>query len=322
MQGATIPLVAGVSGDISFTSVNYLANGVVIASNSVPPFSSAWLNAPVGQYQLTADGIETNTGGVWVSDPVNITVTAASPPGIPAGSFWKYLDNGSNQGTAWSAVGFNDSLWAYSQAPLGYGNGNEATVVNSGPPTNRIITTYFRGSFYVPSPSVVSNLTVHLRAEDGGIVYLNGTEVFRSNLPTGAVNYATLASGPAGTNATQFLAASVAPSLLTVGVNYLAAEVHVASPTNTAMAFDLSLDTSAAPGNSTPSLISLRCVGNALDFCLPTTEGVTYYIEASPTLTPPQWTVVQTLVGDGSIVLVSNTITASPQQFYRVRVSQ
>jgi len=31
---------------------------------------------------------------------------------IPYGSAWKYLDDGSNQGTAWRATAFNDAGWA------------------------------------------------------------------------------------------------------------------------------------------------------------------------------------------------------------------
>ena len=56
---------------------------------------------------------------------------------IPTGDIWKYLDNGSNQGTGWRVLGFNDSGWASGPAELGYGdsgqNRPEATVVSYGP---------------------------------------------------------------------------------------------------------------------------------------------------------------------------------------------
>ena len=35
-------------------------------------------------------------------------------------STWKYLDDGSNQGTAWRAPDFDDSNWKSGIAPLGY----------------------------------------------------------------------------------------------------------------------------------------------------------------------------------------------------------
>ena len=47
-------------------------------------------------------------------------------------STWKYLDNGSNQGTAWRATVFNDASWSQGTAQFGYGDGDEATVVSFG----------------------------------------------------------------------------------------------------------------------------------------------------------------------------------------------
>src|SRR5205814_10702336 len=44
---------------------------------------------------------------------------------IATGSTWKYLDNGSNQGTAWRATAFSDATWASGAAELGYGDGDE-----------------------------------------------------------------------------------------------------------------------------------------------------------------------------------------------------
>ena len=63
---------------------------------------------------------------------------------VSTGSVWKYLDDGSDQGSAWQALLFDDSAWASGPAQLGYGDGDEATVINGGPATNRLITTYFR----------------------------------------------------------------------------------------------------------------------------------------------------------------------------------
>ena len=44
---------------------------------------------------------------------------------IAAGSEWRYLDNGSNQGTKWRARLFDDSKWSTGPAQLGYGNNGE-----------------------------------------------------------------------------------------------------------------------------------------------------------------------------------------------------
>jgi hypothetical protein len=42
---------------------------------------------------------------------------------VAAGSTWRYLDNGSDQGTAWRQSAFNDSAWSSGLAELGYVDG-------------------------------------------------------------------------------------------------------------------------------------------------------------------------------------------------------
>src|SRR6266496_4393275 len=58
---------------------------------------------------------------------------------ITSGATWKYLDTGVDPGTAWRGPGFDDSSWASGAAQLGFGDGDEVTVIRSG-----IVTAYFR----------------------------------------------------------------------------------------------------------------------------------------------------------------------------------
>ena len=46
---------------------------------------------------------------------------------VEAGSIWNYVDDGSDQGTAWYGIGFDDSGWVSGPAELGYGDGDEVT---------------------------------------------------------------------------------------------------------------------------------------------------------------------------------------------------
>jgi hypothetical protein len=86
--------------NVSFTSVTYLANGQPVASSSGPPFSAVWSNAPAGQYDLTANGADSTSGGVWSSDPVTIYVlnpitnSIGGPVSGPQLSTVKCIDNG------------------------------------------------------------------------------------------------------------------------------------------------------------------------------------------------------------------------------------
>jgi hypothetical protein len=164
---------------------------------------------------------------------------------VPAGSIWRYRDNGTNQGTAWRGTSFNDSAWATGAAELGYGDGDEATTVSYGPnANNKYVTTYFRHTFNVTDPGAFTSLTLSTLRDDGAVVYLNGVEVWRSdNMPAGTIGYQTYASWALGSPEEEtFYDAQVAPSLLVAGQNVLAVEVHQADPTSTDISFDLRLE--------------------------------------------------------------------------------
>jgi hypothetical protein len=159
---------------------------------------------------------------------------------IPTGSIWKYLDNGSNQETAWREVSFDDSTWASGPAKLGYGDNDEATVVSYGPfPGNKYTTTYFRHTFNVADASIFSSLILQVLRDDGIVVYLNGTEVWRDSMPSGNINYLTTAS--VATDATDFLEVTISSSLLVTGTNVLAVEIHQIDHGSSDIALDLQL---------------------------------------------------------------------------------
>jgi hypothetical protein len=162
---------------------------------------------------------------------------------VPAGAVWKYLDDGTDQGTAWRAIAFDDSSWRSGPAELGYGDGDERTVVSYGTdPNNKHITTWFRHPFTVANPAAFSTLGLRVLRDDGAVVWLNGAEVFRTNLPAGPIGWRTLASSAVGGTAEQaFHLAALPASLLVAGTNVLAVEIHQSGPTSSDISFDLEL---------------------------------------------------------------------------------
>jgi len=138
---------------------------------------------------------------------------------------------------------FVGAFWSSGPAPLGYGDGDEATVISFGPDANnKYITTYFRRSFSVTNASTYTNLTLRLLRDDGAVVYLNGVEVFRSNMPAGPITFTTLASTDvSGAAENTFVTASLNPALLVNGTNVLAVEVHQSAPNSDDLSFDLEL---------------------------------------------------------------------------------
>ena len=97
--------------------------------------------------------------------------------------------------STWRDISFDDSTWKSGAAELGYGDGDEQTVVGYGGNANaKFITTWFRRSFDVANPANWLSLSLRARYDDGAAVYLNGVEVLRGNLPGGAIGPGTLAS--------------------------------------------------------------------------------------------------------------------------------
>jgi hypothetical protein len=108
---------------------------------------------------------------------------------VPAGSAWRYLDDGADPGVTWRDPGYDDSGWALAPAELGYGDGDERTVVRSGAAdgADGRVTTYFRHTFELRDRRLISGMRLRLLRDDGAVVYINGREVLRSNMPDGPV---------------------------------------------------------------------------------------------------------------------------------------
>ena len=163
---------------------------------------------------------------------------------FPAESTWSYLDDGSDLGSTWTAPSFNDGTWLTGQGQLGYGDGDEATTLSYGPDSqNKYQTTYFRADFSVSVlPTADQELVLFLKRDDGAIVYINGVEVHRVNMPSGAVDYTTYANGTVGGGDEDVYFETVIDATnLQVGNNVVAVEIHQADPSSSDISFDLEL---------------------------------------------------------------------------------
>src|SRR5688572_7119819 len=107
--------------------------------------------------------------------------------------FWFYRDNGVDQGSVWRTPGFNHFEWSFGISQFGFGEDDEFTKLNPFPGGAPLNTAYFRTRFSLAAPGNYSNVTLRLWRDDGAIVYINGLEVFRNNMPAGQVSYATSA---------------------------------------------------------------------------------------------------------------------------------
>ncbi len=232
---------------------------------------------------------------------------------VPPASVWRYLDDGSNQGSAWTGRQFDDSAWPCGPAELGYGDAvdirPEATAINGGSATNHFLTTYFRHAFVVTNLTAISNLAATLVCDDGAVVYLNGTEALRYNMPAGAIDYQTAAlTNLEGAAESLLVEASLDPALLVDGTNVLAAEVHQSTNTSADLSWEFMLTANRAgthpliyPGQTLTNAISAAGEADAYSFEAAANEQISVTMaKASGSLQPSL-----AVYGPGGILLTN-----------------
>ena len=155
---------------------------------------------------------------------------------VPEDATWSWWGADYSPPDDWTTPDYADAdAWPSGPAPLGYGNGDEATEVDAGgdDPERRRVTTDFRTTFEVEDPAPFEALLLRVQRDDGAIAWINGHEVWRSNLPgpEAEVDLDT----PATLTVwdwfeTAWVDTMVSPDVLVAGTNVLAVEVHQASP--------------------------------------------------------------------------------------------
>lgn len=250
------------SSDVSFDlELTRILAGGVLANDSDPDGDpmSAQIAVPVGNGSLEFldDGSFSYQADAGFTGRDSFIYKVSNSGGnvsrdiLGLGSEWKYLDDGSNQGTQWKETGFDDSGWSSGNGRLGYGNGDEVTVLDfGGDANNKHVTTYFRRELSVGDPGAITSLVVDLLRDDAAAVYLNGTEVFRDqNLVAGAPHdeFATSAVD----EEQQEVVIAIPVASLVQGRNVIAVEVHQSTANSSDLTFDLGLRASIPPFSPT-----------------------------------------------------------------------
>lgn len=211
---------------------------------------SAWFTHTVYRPPFVAGtnvlAVEIHQKGTTSSDlSFDLEARALHPTPVQAvapGAVWRYLDTGTAPAADWFSAAFDDTAWLSGAAQLGYGDGDEATVVAGGPDSSRYPTTWFRSQFTLTDRSGISGMGLRLIRDDGILVRLNGREIFRDNLPAGEITATTLASsGIANADEAKWRTVWLPADTLLEGTNQLAVEVHQSSATSSDLSFDMDL---------------------------------------------------------------------------------
>lgn len=158
------------------------------------------------------------------------------------GESWVYYDKGSLDGKNWQASSYSTSTWASGNAPLGYNKNGVVTTLDFGTDSNKKRPTYyFRKSFNLSNaPAASDEFILDYTIDDGMIVYVNGVEAGRYNMPSGSIAYDSFSTTHANSNPDKGQM-TLKGSLFKKGKNVIAVEVHNNSSTSTDILWDASL---------------------------------------------------------------------------------
>ncbi|MDB4512599.1 lamin tail domain-containing protein, partial [bacterium] len=173
-------------------------------------------------------------------------------------SEWKYDQNTGNidRGTAWREPDFDDTGWL--EGPGLFGRNSQDPF---GTPwtTGGRITYYLRQEFQFNDSFSSATINVDAYVDDGLVVYLNGQEITRFNMPAGEINYDTPAAGNREWDDELVAIASGTDisSSLQLGRNVLAVEVHNQNAGSSDIAFgaNISITATTPPPGALPNLI-------------------------------------------------------------------
>ena len=185
---------------------------------------------------------------------VNFPDADGPPPGeirvnlLTKSANWRFHQSGLAAPSNWATVAHASGAggWESGPGPLAY----EPTLTEPigtnlrwpGDNNPYVVTYYFETEFNLTAGQVATLQTLELRhlLDDGAVFYLNGAEIFRANMPGGAIGPSTVAT--AGAEAAWSPDISLPAGTAVAGPNRISVEVHQESTTSGDIVFGLELD--------------------------------------------------------------------------------
>lgn len=166
---------------------------------------------------------------VFVDDTSKLSTINHWETPVKSNDLWRYTAPDNLTDTNWRNTSFNDNSWSLGKGGIGYGDGDDSTVVSN------IRTIYMRKEFSLSDTSQIMKAIFNIDYDDGFVAYLNGIEIARSNIGSVGVrpNYADFASGEHEANMYSggrpdsfYVDFNLLRKALQIGTNVLAVEVH------------------------------------------------------------------------------------------------
>ena len=166
---------------------------------------------------------------------------------IHKGDSWSYWDQGSLDGTDWKTGAASN--WSQGPTPLGYGKSSIVTTISyGGNSSQKHPTYYFRKNLTIDAElENITSMTLNFTADDGFVVYINGTEATRYLMPDGEIAFDTYATTYAPDNPDSGTI-DLPVNLLRKGENIIAVEVHNNVPGSSDIYWDAEISYTTSAG--------------------------------------------------------------------------
>lgn len=232
-----VSLSAAASDDVRVEGVDFLVNGALVGRDLTAPYAITWDSTvlPNGPATIEAQAFDA-AGNVGISAPVLLAVANTAPVSVhlPFGSTWSYWDTGVDPGRGWQLPSYDDTAWPTGPGQLGYGDGDEATVLQRS--TRSPFSVYFRRHLSISGTPTAATLSVLY--DDGIAVFVNGTLVLSRNVDR-PLDHGRSARG---TTENARATAAIPASVLHAGDNVIAVVVKQVGRTSPDLSFDLQLE--------------------------------------------------------------------------------
>gem|GEM_PF-991153 len=266
----------------------------------------------------------TDSAGDSADQTINLTVAERpdAPVGLTCTNFETLVTTGSTwawsqqeSGNAWKEPWVDVAAWTISPAKFGWGENDDVTSLQAG-----ITRAVFVHTFTAASVVSLDSLTLNLRRDDGAIVFLNGEEVARDNLPAGDLDENTLAqSSVFGAAERMFFPYTIDLAKLAEGTNVLSIAVHQVAQNSNDMSFDAEL-VAARLASCTPLVLDADLYKDTGMLGWDTDPGRVYSIEYCDDLRVGNWITATTITASGArIEMLDPTGAPVMRRCYRIR---
>ena len=169
---------------------------------------------------------------------------------IQNGDDWHYYDQGYLD-TNWHKKSINTN-WKIGKTPIGYGDRKVVTTIDyGGDKENKHITKYFKKDIYIEGDFIAYEFKIQY--DDGFVLYVNGEELYRENMPNGSITNETLAVARIqGREESEFKIKIFEPNIFKKGKNTIGVGVHQNRASSSDCIFSMNLF-----GHTNPKILTL-----------------------------------------------------------------